>query len=213
MDKTTCLPGMADVLPPAVELKPKTDHEIICALREGDTGAFRLLVEKYEARVYRHCLRMVGDREESRDLTQEVFLKAFRNVHKYEHAYAFYTWLYRLTANCCIDYFRKVKRKIKKVPLAQLDHWDQSGPARDPDIPDEKFCPESEFLNLELRGILNNAVNELPEILRSTLILKEIEEFSYAEIAMISNCSIGTVKSRMHRAREELKVRLTPFLV
>ena len=213
MDKTTYLPGMANGQPPAAELKPKTDREIISAIREGDTGAFRLLVEKYETRVYHHCLRIVGDREESTDLTQEVFLKVFRNIHKYEHAYAFYTWLYKITVNCCIDYLRNAKRKIKKVPLAQLDHWDQSDSGRDQEIPDETFCPESELLNMELRGILNNAVSRLSENLRSTIILKEIEGFSYAEIAAISNCSIGTVKSRMHRAREELKVTLAPYLV
>ena len=213
MDKTTYLPEMANGLPPALELEPKSDHEIICAIREGDTDAFRLLVEKYETRVYHHCLRMVGDREESTDLTQEVFLKVFRNIHKYEHAYAFYTWLYRITVNCCIDYLRNAKRKIKKVPLAQLDHWDQSDSGRDQEIPDEKFCPESELLNMELRGVLNNAVSQLSENLRSTIILKEIEGFSYAEIAAISYCSIGTVKSRMHRAREELKVTLAPYLV
>jgi RNA polymerase sigma-70 factor (ECF subfamily) len=213
MDKTTYLPGMANGQLPAAELKPKTDREIISAIREGDTGAFRLLVEKYETRVYHHCLRIVGDREESTDLTQEVFLKVFRNIHKYEHAYAFYTWLYKITVNCCIDYLRNAKRKIKKVPLAQLDHWDQSDSGRDQEIPDETFCPESELLNMELRGILNNAVSRLSENLRSTIILKEIEGFSYAEIAAISNCSIGTVKSRMHRAREELKVTLAPYLV
>lgn len=212
MEKTTYLPGMADVQPLAVELEPKTDREIICAIREGDTGAFRLLVEKYQTRVYRHCLRMVGNREESKDLTQEVFLKVFKKIHKYEHAYGFYTWLYRITVNCCIDYLRKANRKIKTVPLAQLDHWDQSESARDQEIPDEKFCPESEFWNMELRDILNNAVSKLPEILRSAIVLKHIEGFSYAEIAAIFNCSIGTVKSRMHRAREELKMRLTPYL-
>lgn len=213
MDKTTYLPGAAEVQPPAAELKPKADREIISAIREGDTDTFRLLVEKYETRVYHHCLRIVGDREESTDLTQEVFLKVFRNIHKYEHAYAFYTWLYKITVNCCIDYLRNAKRKIKKVPLAQLDHWDQSESARDQEIPDEKFCPETELLTVELRGILNNAVSRLSENLRSTIILKEIEGFSYAEIAEISNCSIGTVKSRMHRAREELKVTLAPYLV
>ena len=140
------------------------------------------------------------------------YKKVFKKIHKYEHAYGFYTWLYRITVNCCIDYLRKANRKIKTVPLAQLDHWDQSESARDQEIPDEKFCPESEFWNMELRDILNNAVSKLPEILRSAIVLKHIEGFSYAEIAAIFNCSIGTVKSRMHRAREELKMRLTPYL-
>ncbi len=214
MDKTTYLPPAGAEQAPAIPVPPppRSDREIIAAIRDGDCSAFECLVTKYENRVYHHCLRMVGDREESVDLTQEVFLKVFRNIHKYEHAYAFYTWLYKITVNCCIDYLRNSKRKIKKVPLHQVDNWDQPDSGKDQDIPDEKFHPENQFMNLELRNILNMAVGQLSENLRSTILLKEIEGFSYAEIAQISACSIGTVKSRMHRAREELKSLLTPYL-
>lgn len=205
MDKSTYLPQGAPAQAPPVEALPLNDREIIAAIRNGDTSAFELLVRKYESRVFHHCLRMVGDREESTDLTQEVFLKVFRNIHKYEHGFAFYTWLYRITANCCIDYFRNSKRKIKKISLSQLDGNSQQENARDYEIPDGRFGPELNLMNTELRDILNNAVGQLSENLRSTIILKEIEGFSYAEIAEISECSIGTVKSRMHRAREELK--------
>lgn len=212
MDKTTYMSGTAPVPAAALEVQPLNDRDVIAAIREGDTSAFEHLVRKYEARVFHHCLRMVGDREESTDLTQEVFLKVFKNIHKYEHGYAFYTWLYRITVNCCIDYFRNSKRKIKKIPLSQLDKGYQSDNTRDHDVPDERFGPELNLMNSELRGVLNNAVGGLSENLRSTIILKEIEGFSYAEIAEISECSIGTVKSRMHRAREELKGILTPYL-
>ena len=212
MEKSTYLPDSSAVQPMAAEVQPLNDREIITAIREGDTSAFKFLVRKYETRVFHHCLRMVGDREESTDLTQEVFLKVFRNIHKYEHGYAFYTWLYRITVNCCIDYFRNAKRKIKKISLSQLDNWDQSDNAREQDIPDERYGPEVNLMNSELRGVLNSAVSKLSENLRSTIILKEIEGFSYAEIAEISECSIGTVKSRMHRAREELKDYLTSYL-
>lgn len=212
MEKNTYLPESIPVQAPTVEVQPLNDREVIAAIREGDTSAFEHLVRKYETRVFHHCLRMVGDREESTDLTQEVFLKVFRNIHKYEHGYAFYTWLYRITANCCIDYFRNSKRKIKKIPLSQLDKGNQQENTKDHDVPDERFGPELNLMNSELRDVLNNAVSKLSENLRSTIILKEIEGFSYAEIAEISECSIGTVKSRMHRAREELKDILTPYL-
>lgn len=212
MDKTAHLPDAAVSQPPALEVQPLNDRETITAIREGDSSAFDLLVQKYENRVFHHCLRMVGDREESTDLTQEVFLKVFRNIHKYEHGYAFYTWLYRITVNCCIDHFRNSKRKIKKIPLSQLDGRANSDNDRDQDIPDEKFGPELNVMNTELRDMLNTAVGNLSESLRSTIILKEIEGFSYAEISEISECSIGTVKSRMHRAREELRDVLTPYI-
>lgn len=212
MDKTAHLPDAVVSQPPALEVQPLNDRETITAIREGDSSAFDLLVQKYENRVFHHCLRMVGDREESTDLTQEVFLKVFRNIHKYEHGYAFYTWLYRITVNCCIDHFRNSKRKIKKIPLSQLDGRANSDNDRDQDIPDEKFGPELNVMNTELRDMLNTAVGNLSESLRSTIILKEIEGFSYAEISEISECSIGTVKSRMHRAREELRDVLTPYM-
>jgi RNA polymerase sigma-70 factor (ECF subfamily) len=192
--------------------EPMSDREIITAIRDGDGDAFELLIKKYQTKVFHHCLRMVRDREECVDLTQEVFLKVFRNIHKYEHAYAFYTWLYKITANCCIDYLRNSKRKIKKVPLYHVDSWDQSEIAKDQDIPDETYVPENTLLNLELREILNDAIGQLSDNLRSTILLKEIEGCSYAEIAEISDCSIGTVKSRMHRAREELKTYLKPYV-
>ena len=209
MEKATYLPEGAPAQVPAVEAQPMNDREVISAIRAGDTAAFELLVHKYEARVFHHCLRMVGDREESTDLTQEVFLKVYRNIHKYEHAYAFYTWLYRITANCCIDYFRSSKRKVQKVSLSQVDGNSQQDNARDYEIPDERFGPELNLMNSELRETLNEAIGQLSENLRSTIFLKEIEGFSYAEIAEISECSIGTVKSRMHRAREELRDALT----
>ena len=212
MEKNTYLPEAVAVQAPSPEAPPLNDREIISAIREGDLSAFEHLVEKYETRVFHHCLRIVGDREESADLTQEVFLKVFRNIHKYEHGYAFYTWLYRITVNCCIDYFRNSKRKIKKVPLSQVDNHSDSDSDRDHEIPDERYGPELNLMKTELRDVLNQAVSKLSENLRSTIILKEIEGFSYAEIAEISECSIGTVKSRMHRAREELKDYLTSYL-
>ena len=212
MEATTYLTDANYIQAHAISSEPKSDREIITAIRSGDGNAFELLITKYQTKVFHHCLRMVRDREECADLTQEVFLKVFRNIHKYEHAYAFYTWLYKITANCCIDYLRNSKRKIIKVPLYHVDSWDQSDIAKDQDISDETYVPENTLLNSELRDILNDAVGRLSDNLRSTILLKEIEGCSYAEIAEISDCSIGTVKSRMHRAREELKTYLAPYV-
>ena len=212
MDTTTYLPEPGTLQAHLVPVQPATDREIITAIQQGDSSAFRYLVEKYESRVFHHCVRMVGNREDSADLTQEVFLKVFRNIHKYEHAYTFYTWLYKITSNCCIDYLRSSKRKIKKVQLSEMDNWDQGESGKDYDRPDETYGPEHTMLNAELREMLNEAVASLSESLRTTILLKEIEGYSYAEIAEISACSIGTVKSRMHRAREELQGSLAPYL-
>ena len=190
----------------------KSDQELITKFKTGEQAAFQDLVLKYEGRVYHHCLRMVNDEEESADLTQEVFLKVFRNIKNYEHTYSFYTWLYRITVNCCIDYMRKRKRQIQGISLSQGHYDDSSEMGKEQDIPDEKFSPDHRMVKLELNEILNGAIAQLSEKLRSIIILKEIEGFSYDEIAVILNCSRGTVKSRLFRARERLKAVLSPLM-
>ncbi len=188
------------------------DKELIAAYKQGDRSILQQLIAKYESRVFNHCMRIVDNREESADLTQEVFLKVFRNIDKYEHTYAFYTWLYRITVNCCIDHLRERKRRVAKVSLTPVHADDGSGEIKEAEIPDERFIPEQRAINLELNATLNQALASLPESLRSIIVLKEIEGMSYAEIAELVNCSLGTVKSRMHRARVQLKAYLAPHL-
>jgi RNA polymerase sigma-70 factor (ECF subfamily) len=195
-----------------VPLEEMGDKQLIAAYQQGDRSTFQYLVMKYETRVFNHCMRIVGDKEESADLTQEVFLKVFRNIEKYEHTYAFYTWLYRITVNCCIDYLREKKRRIAKFPLTPIYSNDGAAETKEVEIPDERFGPENRAINLELNRTLNEALGSLPENLRSIIVLKEVEGLSYAEIADIVKCSLGTVKSRMHRARVQLKEYLTPHL-
>ncbi len=192
--------------------EPKSDRELITAFKEGERIAFQSLVQKYQNRVYNHCLRMINDEEESADLTQEVFLKVYRNINNYEHTYSFYTWLYRITVNCCIDYMRKKRRQLQGVSLSQGSQDDSSEAGKEQDIPDEKFSPDHRMVNVELQEILNRAIGQLSEKLRSIIILKEIEGFSYDEIAEILGCSRGTVKSRLFRARERLKELLQPYI-
>jgi len=189
----------------------RKDTELINAFKKGDTGAFHELVLKYEGRVYNHCLRLVNDEEESFDLTQEVFLKVFRKIKNYEHTYAFYTWLYRITVNSCIDYMRRKKRTVQSVSLSMHSHEDGMDSGREQDIPDTKFTPTGQFEKNELSAHLNEALEQLSEKLRVILVLKEMEGFSYEEIAEILGVSRGTVKSRLFRARERLKELLVGY--
>lgn len=188
------------------------DDVLISAFKDGDTGAFQELVLKYEKRVYNHCMRMVNDEEESYDLTQEVFLKVFRKIKNYEHTYSFYTWLYRITVNSCIDYLRRKKRQVQSISLSANIGDDGSQYGKDQDIPDFTFVPDVAFANKELDEILRKANDQLSEKLRSIILLKEIEGFSYEEIAEILGCSKGTVKSRLFRARERLKEILGDYI-
>ena len=203
--------GEREKMNDAKEASRQMDRELITSMKGGDQSAFPQLVSKYQRQVYNHCQRMVNDEEESYDLTQEVFLRVFRNIKNYQHNYSFYTWLYRITVNCCIDYLRKRKRQPANVSLSQGYRNDRNEPGPDQDYPDEKFVPDKMALNRELNQILNDAIGKLSEKLRVIIILKEIEGFSYDEIAEILVCSRGTVKSRLFRARERLKELLGPY--
>jgi RNA polymerase sigma-70 factor (ECF subfamily) len=201
--------------PSADEARAKSraeDQGWIAALKQGDTNAFQSLVLKYERQVYNHCLRMVYDEEESYDLTQEIFLRVYRNIANYQHNFSFYTWLYRITVNCCIDYLRKRKRQPASVSLSQPGNGENPHePGREQDYPDETYVPDKAALNQELNQTLNRALGQLSPKLREIIVLKEVEGLSYEEIADILGCSRGTVKSRLFRARERLKELLGPY--
>jgi len=193
-----------DAIDPDSTTLEREDQELIIAHKAGDESAFPVLVRRYENRVFNHCVRMVNDREESADLTQEVFLKVFRNIQNYEHTYSFYTWLYRITVNCCIDFIRKKKRHAPKVSLS-YHSYDEAGSGKEQDVPDVTFTPERFMDDQETTRVLHEAIGKLSEKMRAIILLKEIEGFSYEEIADILGCSRGTVKSRLFRARERLK--------
>jgi len=188
------------------------DDALISSFKEGDVAGFHGLVLKYEQRVYNHCLRMTNDEAESYDLTQEVFLKVFRKIKNYEHTYSFYTWLYRITANCCIDHIRRKKRHIQGVSLTNSLSDEPGEVGKNIDIPDDSFVPDAMMENRELDQVLRDAIGQLSEKLRAIIILKEVEGFSYEEIAEVLGCSRGTVKSRLFRARERLKELLADYV-
>lgn len=196
----------------ARSLSRRQDQALIAALKQGDRDAFEQLVLKYQRQVYNHCLRMVYDEEESYDLSQEIFLRVYRNIANYQHNFSFYTWLYRITVNCCIDYLRKRKRQPVCVSLSQPAPGDNArDPGREQDFPDETYLPDKTALNRELSHVLQRAMARLSPKLREIIVLKEIEGFSYEEISEILNCSRGTVKSRLFRARERMKDLLGPY--
>jgi RNA polymerase sigma-70 factor (ECF subfamily) len=141
-----------------------------------------------------------------------VFLKVFRKIRNYEHTYAFYTWLYRITVNCCIDFLRRRKRHVQGVSLTGNGVDDPGENGREREIPDYTSVPETVLVNRELDEVLHGAIGQLSEKLRSIIILKEVEGFSYEEIATVLGCSRGTVKSRLFRARERLKALLADYV-
>ena len=186
-----------------------SDYELISAFQRGDQSAFECLFLKYKDRVFYQCLRKVGDHAESADLTQEVFLKVFRNLKDYQPKSSFFTWLYRVTANCCIDHIR---RKIRKQMQGEVPARGSSDDDCEIEIPNNTFNPEQYEINSQLRECLAEAMAQLPEILRTVIVLRDVEGFTSAEIGQALGCAQGTVKSRLFRGRNELKRILTPVI-
>lgn len=188
------------------------DHELIIAAKAGDEHAFGKLMRKYEERVQNHCVRIVGDEQEAEDLKQEVFVKVYRSLPGYEHTYGFYTWMYRITQNCCIDRIRKIKRHAQEISLTPTVDDESTDAPREHSIPDETYVPEKEALNNELKSTIDAALAKLSPKLREIIVLKEQDGLSYEEIGDMLHCSRGTVKSRLFRAREKLQELLAPYV-
>lgn len=171
----------------------------------GDKEAFEALVTAHEKKIYNLCLRMTGNTEDAFDLSQEAFFKAFRNLDSFRGESGFHLWLCRLTANVCIDFLRKKKRR----PQSALSYTDEDGRQIDIEVPDERFMPERLLDAKLLREELQNGLQCLTADHRSILILREISGLSYDEIGQALDISAGTVKSRLSRARKKLADYIT----
>lgn len=170
----------------------------------GSAEAFEQLVLKYQTAVYNLCLRMTGDPEDAADMTQESFLKAWRNLESFQGNSAFSTWLYRLASNTCLDHLRSVKRR----PQLSLVMEDEDGEAQALDVPDSAPTPEEQVIALDEQSRLNEALQALEEDQRQILILRAVNGLSYTEIAEVLQLKEGTVKSRLARARDQLRKKL-----
>ena len=169
--------------------------------RAGDEEAFASLVRDNEKRVYNLALRMTGNQEDALDLAQETFLNAWRGLRFFKGDSAFSTWLYRLASNACIDHLRRERRQAQAVSIS----LDDEGEERQTDIPDERFCPETELERQELRRAVERGLEQLSAEHRQVLVLREIHGLSYQEIGQALDLEEGTVKSRIARARLALR--------
>ncbi len=180
------------------------DIELISRAKAGEEKAFRALLRKYQGSVFSICLRMVRDREQASDLAQDVFIKIFSMLDRYDSSYAFSSWLFKITSNLCIDHLRK--RRIETYPMdAPMDGSDGEY-ARQYESPGP--TPETQMIRKEQMDTLEKAVEALPQHYRMIILLRHQENLSYDEIAETLDIPLGTVKARIHRAREMLKDRL-----
>ncbi len=182
------------------------EAKIIRAVLDGNTNAFEDLVLEYQSQVYHIALKMTGNEEDAFDLSQETFLKAFRTLKSFRGESGFGSWLYRMAANLSIDFLRKRKRRTPEQILP-LDEPDEVGRPRE--LPDLRYEPQSELERKELRSQVQEGLRRLPEEQRLILILRDVEGFSYQEIGDILKLELGTVKSRIYRARARLAALLT----
>ncbi len=179
----------------------EVDIQLIARARSGDEIAYRTLLEKYERAVFSICLRMVRNRDEAADLAQDSFIKVFAMLERYNPSYAFSSWLFKITSNLCIDYLRK--RRIETFAMDEPISGDKGDIQRQYEAPDPD--PETEYIRKEKMERLSEAIENLPPHYRIMLILRHQENLSYEEIAESLDIPLGTVKARIHRAREMLK--------
>ena len=177
------------------------DKEIIEQVLAGDNNAFGGLVERYQTRVYNLALRMCGNQDDAFDLAQEAFFRAWRGLSGFQFESAFSTWLFRLTANVCLDWIRAKKRR-PTVSLTTVDDEDEEAQL---ELPDPAKGPEALLLAAEDRAAVARAMNQLPVEYRQILTMRAINDLSYTEIAEILQIKEGTVKSRLSRARLALR--------
>lgn len=177
------------------------ERRIIAQVCAGDTNAFEALVVAYQKQVYNLALRTVGNEEDAADMTQEVFLRAYRALGTFRGESKFSVWLYRLTTNVCIDFLRS-RRRHPTVSLTASEDDDEQPQF---DLPaDESVGPEQQLTRSEMRRSVARGLDSLPDDARKILILRELDGLSYAEIGKVLRLEAGTVKSRLFRARRRL---------
>ena len=187
------------------ETKAKpTDHQLVARVQKGDKRAFDLLVLKYQFRLQAIVSRFIRDTDEVADVTQEAFIKAYRALPKFRGDSQFYTWLYRIAINTAKNY---LVSKNRRPANTDIDIGDAEQFADNDKLIDET-SPENSMMTEELAQVIKDSLNQLTEDLRTALTLREFEGMSYEEIAAIMDCPVGTVRSRIFRAREFIDERV-----
>ncbi|MDY0309105.1 MAG: RNA polymerase sigma factor RpoE [Castellaniella sp.] len=190
-----------------------TEREVDLALvervRRGERHAFDLLVIKYQRKIMRLLSRMIHDPAEIEDVAQEAFIKAYRALPQFRGESAFYTWLYRIALNTARNW--QAAHYRRPATVAPLENEDGETFDRIDGLSDHS-TPESLMASRQVAQVVNEAIDELPDDLRTAIVLREIEGMSYEEIASTMQCPIGTVRSRIYRAREAIAARLRPVM-
>lgn len=181
------------------------DSLVIARARRGEEAAFAELLRRYRAPVFNLCLRMLKNRDDAEDVAQDVFIKVFAMLERYDERYAFRSWLFKIAANQCIDFIRK--NRVKLLRLDEPVHY--KGEEIERQLPDDAPRPDETLNRQEVGSVLREITDELPPHYRAMIVLRHQEQLSYEEIAQMMDLPLGTVKARIHRARALMKDKLT----
>ncbi len=188
--------------------KELADQQIIESVLSGDKNAYALLVSKYQFRIMNVVGRFVREKADCEDITQQSFIKAYEALPSFRGECSFYTWLYTIAQNCAKSFVKSKSQQVVSVDVTgpEIDSYDGSERLHDIE------SPEDLFVSNELKNLLRDALNRLPPDLKQAIVLCELEGMSYDEIAIKMNCPVGTVKSRIARARAALSKVIDPFV-
>ena len=186
------------------------DQQLVERVQKGDQQAFNLLVQKYQPRIIKLIARYVNNASDVEDVAQEAFIKAYRALKNFRGDSAFYTWMYRIAINTAKNHLvasgRRNPTSGAAVDAQEAEQYESGVALR------EYATPENELLAEEIKQVVNRAIQNLPEDLRTAITLRELEGLNYEDIAAVMDCPIGTVRSRIFRAREAIDKQLHPFL-
>jgi RNA polymerase sigma-70 factor (ECF subfamily) len=184
------------------------DQELVQKVQQGDKSAYDYLVQKYQHKIIMLVNRYVKDPSEAQDVAQEAFIKAYRALGNFRGDSAFYTWLYRIAINTAKNH---LVSRARRFSGSQIDVYEAEQVQNVPQLKGWD-TPEQELLNEEIIAAIQSAIVKLPEEMRTAIMLREFEGMSYEEIALTMECPVGTVRSRIFRAREAIDTKLQPLL-
>jgi len=192
--------------------KDHTDEELMLRVQDGDTDCYDVLVERYKIRLFNYLYRLTGNRDEAEEIAQEAFVKAYIHADKYKTIAKFSTWLYTIATNLVRNRVRSRSRAPQLISLWTRG-WNDSEEERAIEIEDNtRRTPDEEINDAELSGIINRAIAGIPEKYRESFVLREINELSYEEIAAVTGLKLGTVRSRINRARNYFRQLVAPVI-
>jgi len=189
------------------------DAALVARCKGNDLTAFDEIVERYQHKIYGYVKRLVGNETDAEDITQEVFLKALNSLHRFREESSLQTWLFRIATNLCRDAHRRRQREKGWLSLwRQADEQNETEEGGIVDPQDDRFNPEKLLLHEELSAMLSQAIEQLPLAMREVLILHDVEQMPYEEIAQALGVPLGTVKSRLFHARARLRESLANYV-